>query len=465
MAKGKRGHGEGTIFQRWTARVKVDGKQVTLCGKSLEEVQQKLSALGIDSSKAYISMTWVAQATTGRDYETGKPKRVTYYGKTRKEVSEKLSAALHDVQTGTFVEPTKITFADWLDTWLKEYAKPQVRPTTYDSYEYLIRIHIKPGLGGTYLKDLQPAQIQRFYNQKLQEPKMDRRKEENRKKNPDREIQFLSPRTVRYMHIVIHESLEQALKEGKITRNPAKATRPPKVEKKEASYMNMDDIARFLRDIAGDRWYPAFITVLGSGLRLGEVTALKWSKIDLQKGSIYVNEAVSRIKNDAVETGPKTKLIFQNTKTQKGMRTIPLPADVVNELKRLKTRQAEEKMKLGKAYLGDGPEHNLKQDQWFVFTWPDGQMVEPGYLSKHFLKLIRKSGIPNIHFHSLRHTYASMMLQADVHPKVVQEIIGHSTIGMTLDTYSHVMPGLKEAAAEKLNGFTQIKKPSSAEEG
>lgn len=417
MTKRKRGHGEGSIYQR------KDGR-------------------------------WVAQATVGRDYETGKPKRITFYGKTRKEVSEKLSAALHDVQNGTFVEPTKITFADWLDTWLKEYAKPQVRPTTYDSYEYLIRVHIKPGLGGTYLKDLQPAQIQRFYNQKLQEPKMDRCKEENRKKNPDREIQFLSPRTVRYMHIVIHESLEQALKEGKITRNPAKATRPPKVEKKEANYMNMDDIARFLRDIAGDRWYPVFITVLGSGLRLGEVAALKWSKIDLQKGAIYVNEAVSRVKNDA-ETGPKTKLIFQNTKTQKGMRTIPLPADVVNELKRLKARQAQEKFMLGKAY----------QDQGFVFTWEDGRMVDPGYLSKYFLKLIRKSGIPNIHFHSLRHTYASMMLQADVHPKVVQEIIGHSTIGMTLDTYSHVMPGLKEAAAEKLNGFTQIKKPSSAEEG
>lgn len=426
MAK-KRGHGEGSIYQR------KDGR-------------------------------WVAQATVGRDYETGKPKRVTYYGKTRKEVSEKLSTALHDVQSGTFVEPTKVTFATWLDTWLNEYAKPQVRPTTFDSYEYLIRIHIKPGLGGTYLKDLQPAQIQRFYNQKLQEPKMDRRKEENRKKDPDREMPFLSPRTVRYMHIVIHESLEQALKEGKVTRNPAKATRPPKVEKKEASYMNMDDIARFLRDIAEDRWYPAFITVLGSGLRLGEVAALKWAKTDLQKGTIYVNEAASRVKNDA-ETGPKTKLIFQNTKTQKGMRTIPLPADVVNELKRLKTRQAEEKMKLGKAYLGDGPEHKLKQDQWFVFTWPDGRMVEPGYLSKHFLKLIRKSGIPNIHFHSLRHTYASMMLQADVHPKIVQEIIGHSTIGMTLDTYSHVMPGLKEAAAEKLNGFTQVNKNSATDNG
>lgn len=463
----RRGHGEGTIFQRWTARVTLDGKQVTFCGTTLEEVHEKLSTRGIDKSKVSISQTYVAQATIGRNYETGKPKRVTYYGKTRKEVQEKLANALHDVQNGTFVEPTKITFAAWLDTWLEEYAKPQVRPTTFDSYEYLIRIHIKPGLGGNLLKDLQPSQIQKFYNQKLQEPKMDRRKEETRKKEPDRKIELLSPRTVRYMHIVIHESLEQALKEGKIIRNPAKATRPPKVEKKEASFMNMDDIARFLRDIAEDRWYTAFITVLGSGLRLGELTALKWSKIDLQKGIIVVNEAVSRVKNDASPdaVGQKTKLIFQAPKTKKSIRSISLPADVVAELKSLKARQAEEKMKLGKAYLGDGEKHDLKQEQWFVFTWPDGRRVDPGYLTKHFLKLIRKSGIPNIHFHSLRHSYASMLLQADVHPKIVQENLGHSTISMTLDTYSHVMPGLKEAAAEKLNGFTQFKKPSSAEKG
>jgi integrase len=464
----RRGHGEGTIFQRWTTRVKVDGKQVTLCGKSLEEVHQKLTARGIDINKASVSMTWVAQATTGRDFETGKPKRSTFYGDTRKEAAEQLSAALHDVQNGTFVEPTKITFATWLDTWLKEYAKQDVRPTTYDSYEYQIRIHIKPGLGGTYLKDLQPNQIQKFYNQKLKEALMDRRSEKTKEKELEkikqgkaekREEKLLSSATIRRMHIIINEALDQALKEGKIIRNPAKATKPPKMEKKEARYSTPEELSRFLDDISDDYWCPAYFTDANSGLRLGELVALKWSRIDLEKGGIYVKEAVSRIREDNT-----WKLYFHPPKSKKGLRYVPIPSEAVEVLKRLKKRQAEEKMKLGKAYLGDGEKHDLKQDQWFVFTWPDGRMVDPFYLSKHFLMLTRKHNL-SVNFHGLRHSYATALLQEGEHPKVVQELLGDSTISVVLDTYSHVIPALKERAASKLEGLFTNKKPSSAKEG
>ena len=169
-----RGHNEGSIFQ------KADGK-------------------------------WLAQAVVGRDYETGKPKRVTYYGKTRKEVQEKLANALHDVKNGTFIEPSKMTLAEWLDVWLNEYVKPQVRPTTFDSYKRWINNHIKPGLGGICIKDLQPNQIQKFYNRKLAEPKQNGREG------------TLSPRSVRYMHTLIHESLEQALNGSSIFQNRPEA--------------------------------------------------------------------------------------------------------------------------------------------------------------------------------------------------------------------------------------------------
>jgi integrase len=477
----RRGHNEGSIFQRWTARVSVrevdtdKAKKITVCGKSQEELKEKLLKLpGIsDINKIPISQSWVAQATIGRTPE-GKLKRITFYGDTRKEVSEKMAAALHDVKQGTFTEPSKLTFGEWNLTWLNEYAKPQVRPTTFDSYEYLIRVHINPSLGGYYLKDLQqqPQIIQRFYNQKLTEPKQDRRSEKAKKKDPDRKMPNLSPRLVRYMHIVIHESLEQALKENLIARNPAKATRPPKVEKKEARFLTDEQASKFLSEISTDPWYIPFLITIGSGMRLGEVAALKWRNIDLQKRIIQVKEAVSYIRNrsrDGEPDTPKTQAIFQNPKSQSSIRSIPLPNHVVNALYELKKRQLKNMGKLTKSYkingineIGDNYSANLRPV--FVFTWPDGRRVSPLYLSKHFLKLARKNNLEGIHFHSLRHSYASMLLQAGEHPKVVQELLGHATVTMTLDIYSHVAPGLKEAAAGRLEGLLNIERSSAVGE-
>jgi integrase len=263
----------------------------------------------------------------------------------------------------------------------------------------------------------------------------------------------ISPRSVRYMHTLIQEALEQAVKEGKIIRNPAKATKPPKQERKEANYLTSEQIEEFLNSITDDRWYTAFLTVLGSGLRLGELVALTWGNIDFGKGVIYVKQAASRV--DTFEaTGPKTKLVFQLPKTNKGLRAIALPENVLAELKHWKTQQAQEKLLMGSGY----------QDQGFVFAWPDGRIVDPTTLSKHFLGLIRQHGIENIHFHSLRHSYASMLLKAGVHPKVAQENLGHSTISMTLDIYSHVAPELKVAAAQQINGVLNVKRPSVVKE-
>lgn len=347
--------------------------------------------------------------------------RVYFYGKDPQEAKEKRDEALEQARKGIYIKPTKQTFGEWLDLWLKEYAKPAIRPTTYDSYESLIRAHIKPGIGKILLKELQPNQIQKFYNTKLQEKLIDRRSEETKKKEAKRvklgkvavkELKPFSARTVRYMHIIINSALEQALKEGKIIRNPAKATKPPKAERKEARYLTPEQLTDFLASISEDRWHPAFIIDLNSGMRLGELVALKWSNVDLQKGVITVKEAVSRIKG----TNGKWELYFHSPKSQKGFRAIPLPIGAVEELKSLKARQAAEKIRIGRAFLGDGEKHDLKQEQWFVFTWEDGRMVEPNYLSKHFLKLIRQHGL-SVNFHGLRHSYASALLAAGEHAK------------------------------------------------
>ncbi|HEX3047318.1 MAG TPA: site-specific integrase [Bacillota bacterium] len=397
--------------------------------------------------------TWAAQASIAGS-------KVYFYGRTQGEVKDKLADALEQARKGLYMKPTKQTFGEWLDLWLKEYAKPTIRPTTYDSYEYQIRIHIKPGLGSIPLKELQPAQIQKYYNSKLTEKIMDRRSEKTIKKHEQREKKdpskkrkekTLSPATIRRMHIIISEALEQALKEGIIIRNPAKATKPPKVEKKEARYLSPDELRSFLGTIKDDRWYPAIITALNTGCRLGELVALKWENVDLEKGVIFIKEAVSWVRQ---EIG--WALTFHPPKSQKGLRNIPLPTEAIKVLKAHRKKQNQEKIKLGEAYTDS--------DRHFVFTWEDGRLVDPLYLSKHFSKLIKKYGL-SLNFHGLRHSYATALLEAGEHPKVVQELLGDSTISVVLDTYSHVLPGLKERAASKLDSLFGPKKPSSAKEG
>jgi integrase len=381
-----------------------------------------------------------------------------FYGKTQKEAKEKIDEAKEQARNGIFVKSNKITFGEWLDLWLKEYAKPTVRATTYDSYEYQIRFHIKPGLGDIVLKELQPAQIQKFYNDKLKQKIMDKRKEKavkrqerREKKDPSkqREEKTLSPATIRRMHVILSEALEQALKEGKIIRNPARATKPPKIEKKEARYLSPDDLRGFLATIEDDRWYPAIITALNTGCRLGELVALKWENVDLEKSVIHIKEAVSWVRQ---ETGWALK--FHPPKSQKGVRNIPLPIETNETLKILKERQDKEKALFGDDYLD--------KEQKFIFTWPDGRMVDPFYLSKHFAKLVKNYGL-SLNFHGLRHSYATALLEAGEHPKVVQELLGDSTISVVLDTYSHVLPGLKERAVSKLNEL--FSKERQAKEG
>jgi integrase len=378
---------------------------------------------------------------------------VPFYGKTQKEAKEKRDEALEQVRKGLYIKPGKQTFGEWLDIWLEQYAKPTIRLTTYDSYVYQIRFHIKPGLGDIVLKELQPAQIQKYYNEKLTQKIMDRRKEktiklqeQREKKDPSKKRveKTISPATIRRMHIIINGALEQALKEGKIVRNPAKATRPPKVEKKEARYLSPEELKDFLATIEDDRWYPAIITALNTGVRLGELVALKWDNVDLEKGVIYIKEAVSWIRE-----GTGWTLITHPPKSKKGVRRIPLPAPAITVLKELKTRQDTEKSLFGEDYLD--------KEQIFIFTWQDGRLVDPFYLSKHFAKLVKKHGL-SLNFHGLRHSYATALLEAGEHPKVVQELLGDSTISVVLDTYSHVLPRLKEQAVSKLDELFSSKK-------
>ncbi|MGB9662255.1 MAG: site-specific integrase, partial [Moorellaceae bacterium] len=235
--------------------------------------------------------TWCGQLVIA--WEDDKPRRVTYYGRTKKEVLDKLTQAKAELQQGTFVEPTRLTFGEWLQVWLEEYKKPAVRPSTWASYEQTIRNHLQPALGHVPLQQLRPEQLQRLYNQKL--------------------TQGLSNRTVHLIHTVAHTALKQAVKNGLVGRNVAEATSPPGIRKREIRVLSLEEQHRFLEAAKGERLYPAFLLALASGLRLGELLGLRWQDVDWQRGGISVNQALQRVRG---KKGERSYLGFLPPKTK-----------------------------------------------------------------------------------------------------------------------------------------------------
>jgi integrase len=386
--------------------------------------------------------TWTLVINIEKDLGTGKYKQkwVKLNASSKTEAEKERIKILAEIQEKGFQEPSKQTYGEWLGFWLNEIAKPNIKPNTYDFYEYLIRIHIKPRLGNIPLKKLLPDHLLKFYNEKRQEKRLSRKKGEEGKYT---EIP-LSLRTVRGMQIVNQIALDEAVKKWKILINPNDAIDVIKYKNPEAKYLTSDEVVTFLGKISEDRWFSAFIFELGSGLRAGELTVIKWDKLDLQKGKVSVVETATMI--NTYENKKKTKLNIQDPKSAKGFRTVPLPIDVIYELKRWKAKQIEEKIKLGPIY---------QNDLGYVFTWPDGRMVDPGYLSKHFKKLIRKYGFDgDITFHCLRHSYATMLIEKGEDLKVIQENLGHADLATTSGIYAHVLESMKEKAARKLDGFS-----------
>lgn len=362
----------------------------------------------------------MAQVSAGHDPKTGKPRRRTFYGRTRKEVADKLAAASADEQRGLAAPVTKLTVGDWLNRWLQEYAHPKVRQSTWESYESTARVHIVPALGRIKLRGLRPEHLQSLYNEKL-------------KSGAIRRDGGLSPRTVGYIHTVLHQALRQAVEEGLVPRNVADIARRPRQSRHEIQPPSADAMAQFLEVAKTHRLYALFLLAWGSGARRGEILALRWQDVDLDKGTISIKRNLVRTKADG--------LVFTEPKTALSRRTIPLPDTVRRELRAHRARQNEEKLLLGSAY----------DDQGLVFATPVGGPIDPDNVGRTFDLLLKKAGIPHCRLHDLRHAFATRLLELGEHPKVVQEMLGHSTITLTLDTYSYVSPGLMERAAERLN--------------
>lgn len=365
---------------------------------------------------------WCSQIIVGINPTTGKPKRKTLYGKTRREVAEKLAKTLQELSSGAYIEPSTFTLGEWLDKWLTEYKKAQLKPSTYESYAGLVARHVKPALGNIPLAKLQAHNLQTFYNEKLTSGRLDGQG-------------GLSTRMVRYFHAVIREALQQAVKEGILPRNVADATSPPVMKHKPMRPLTEDELLTFLGTAKEDRLFAAYVVAATTGMRRGELCGLCWDSVDLETGLLVVQRQLLPLKDGLS--------LEDTTKSKAGRRSVYLTEEAVRELKAHKRRQAQERLLLGAAY----------QDKGLVFCQEDGSFLDPRRFTKRFQRFLERAGLPKVRLHDLRHTHASLLLSRGVHPKVVQERLGHSSITMTLDLYSHLAPGMDEQAAATLNGL------------
>lgn len=341
-------------------------------------------------------------------------KRKRFYGETQRVVREQLTAALRALDQGEPPATECQTVAQFLARWLEDVVKPSVRPKTYHSYAQLVRLHLAPGLGQHQLRKLQPQHVQAFMNEKL--------------------AAGLSPRTVQYLRAVLRRALGQALKWGLVARNVATLVDPPRMERPQLRALTPDESRRFLDAVRGDRLEALYAVALALGLRQGEALGLRWQDVDLDAGELRVRVALQRVQ------GQPLRLV--EPKTRQSRRTLPLPPPVIAQLRAHRTRQREDRLLAGERWEGEG---------WgLVFANTRGGPLEPRNLTTRYKALLALAGLPNIRFHDLRHSCASLLLAQGVHPRVVMEILGHSTITLTMNTYSHVLPQAQRDALDRL---------------
>jgi integrase len=355
---------------------------------------------------------WTAEISL----EGGKSKFL--YGKTRREVQEKLKTALHEQQQGILVTGPQQKVGQFLIHWLEDVHKQSIRPRTYERYEEIVRLHLAPGIGHHQLQKLLPQHLQAFYAKKLEEG--------------------LSTTTVISFHNVLHKALKTAVRWNLIARNPCDLVSPPRRKRFEIRPLSLQQIHQLLAAARGHRQEALFILALATGMRRGELLALKWQDLDLEQGTLQVRRILTRIPSKLQGRG------FEEAepKTDKGRRSIVLPAFAAEALKQHRLTQLEAKLKAGPAW----------QDHDYVFCTSIGTHLNPtrdvlGVLNS----LLEKAGLPDIRFHDLRHSSATMLLGMKVHPKIVQEILGHSQIAITLDIYSHVLPTMQEEAMHRVD--------------
>jgi integrase len=354
---------------------------------------------------------WCAQYTV---YTAKGRKRKTLYGKTRLEVAAKLAKALSDREGGITFDADNLRLGDYLQRWLEDSKKGSVKRVTYEGYARQVRNHLVPTLGRIKLRALTPAHLRGLYREKTETG--------------------LSARTVGYIHTTIHNALEQAVKDGLVPRNVAGVVKPPQLCKEEIQPLTPAQTKSFLEAVGGHRFEALYVLAVTAGPRQGELLGLKWEDIALDRKLLQVKRTLSGIKGG--------EPVFSNPKSAKGRRSVKLTARAVEALRRHRERQLEEREEVA----------GLWQNHGLVFPTRIGTpMSRHNLVARSFKPLLKRAGLPEIRFHDLRHTCATLMLAVGANPKVAQETLGHANVTITLDTYSHLLPNMQNEVAEKVN--------------
>jgi len=347
--------------------------------------------------------------------EKGHEKRKYFYGRTRQEVRNKLQKYQLRGLAGNFKDPGQLTFGKWLKLWVKNYIVFSVKQSTLERYEQNIRVHLAPVLGDIKIQNLQTAHLQDLYLKK---------------------IETLSPRTVQYIHTTANAALNQAEKEGLIIKNPARAAKLPKIPKREIETYSKEDVEAFLKlSKERTRYFPALLLSVATGLRRGEILGLRWADLDLKKGKLTVKRTLARTENG---------LSFEEPKSELSKRSLQLPCFVVKTLEEHRKKQLEEKIKYKPIY----------EDNNLVFCTEHGRPVFPRNFSRVFENIAKKlheEGRPRLTLHGLRHTYATLAIEAGVPVKTVQENLGHHSASFTLSIYAHATDKARKEGAEKMD--------------
>jgi integrase len=320
-----------------------------------------------------------------------------------------------DRDSGMVFEAGSITAGDYLRRWLTDCVAGTVSTSTYENRRTLMESHLIPAFSRVKLKDLSPAHIRSLYSSKREAG--------------------LSTATIRKLHAILHRALGQAVRDGLLPRNVTEAADPPKLEAGEIKPLSKEQATLLLEAAAGDRYEALYVLAVQTGMRQGELLGLKWPDIDFEASALQVRRSLSETKAKG--------LILTAPKTRKAVRRIKLPARSVTALKEHRIRQNEERLALGGPYSDNG----------LVFATELGTPVNRHNLrQRSFKPLLEKASLPDVRFYDLRHTFATIMLSEGVNPKVVSDMMGHSTVAMTLNTYSHVLPSISEAAASVMEG-------------
>ncbi|MGH2794198.1 MAG: site-specific integrase [Actinomycetota bacterium] len=373
--------------------------------------------------------TWRIAAWTPAAPTTGQRQRIqrTVSG-SKKDAQRALTKLVSDIDRGLIAsDPSRLTVAQFMGQWLA-HMRHRIRATTFDRYEGVTQNHIIPQLGKTQIGKLKPMQIQAFEARLLESGRM-------------RKQGGLSAQTVLHIHRVFSEALGQAVRWQLLAVNPALAVQPPRTKRPELKIPDAETVERIVATARATSVYIAVLLAASTGMRRGEILGLRWSEVDLDRGIIRVVSTYQRSRRG---------LEFADPKTDRARRAIAVPQFAVEVLRQHHRRQTTRRLRAGRAW------HDFN----LVVELGDGRPVDPSEFTRKFAAIATKAGAKGVRLHDMRHAFATMLLTSGVHPKIASEALGHSTVGITLDTYSHVLPNMQaEAAAAIQEALGQLVEP------